>query len=229
MLRVLRRRLNYANVIATLALLFAMSGGAYAASHYLIKSTKQLSPSVLKALKGAKGANGVNGAAGPAGPQGPAGPAGAQGGTGKDGAEGKEGKEAKAGKDGGEGKEGKEGKTGFTDTLPVGKTETGAWAAGQASAVVEHEQVAISFPIPLSAEVQANLMPEGATPTTECPSEVVNEVLEPKATAGNLCVYETFGEKMEFRRFFQPENFSEVTAGKAGVVMWFHPEVEGIA
>ena len=74
-----RRRLTYANVVATLALLFAMSGGALAASHYLITSTSQISPTVLKQLrgragpKGPKGANGVQGPAGSPGAQGPAG------------------------------------------------------------------------------------------------------------------------------------------------------------
>jgi hypothetical protein len=46
----MRRRLNYANVTATLALFFAMSGGALAAKRYLINSTKQINPKVLKAL-----------------------------------------------------------------------------------------------------------------------------------------------------------------------------------
>ena len=60
----LRRHLNYANVVATLALVFAMSGGALAASHYLINSTKQIKPSVLKKLKGSKGARGAPGTKG---------------------------------------------------------------------------------------------------------------------------------------------------------------------
>ena len=46
---VMRGRLSYANVAMTLALVFAMSGGAYAASKYVITSTKQISPKVLKA------------------------------------------------------------------------------------------------------------------------------------------------------------------------------------
>jgi hypothetical protein len=70
------RRLSYANVTATLALVFSMSGGALAANHYLISSTKQISPKVLKKLKGK---NGTIGATGATGPQGPAGAAGAQG------------------------------------------------------------------------------------------------------------------------------------------------------
>ena len=50
-IKVLRRNLSYANVTATLALLFAMSGGALAAKHYLINSTKQLNPRVLRSLE----------------------------------------------------------------------------------------------------------------------------------------------------------------------------------
>jgi len=66
----LRRHLSYANVVATLALLFAMSGGALAANHYLINSTKQISPKVIKKLKGKHGAKGARGATGATGPQG---------------------------------------------------------------------------------------------------------------------------------------------------------------
>jgi hypothetical protein len=74
-----KRSLNYANVTATLALVFSMSGGALAANHYLINSTKQIKPSVLKSLKGNAGANGAPGATGPTGPAGPSGSAGSQG------------------------------------------------------------------------------------------------------------------------------------------------------
>jgi hypothetical protein len=78
----LRRHLSYANVVATLALVFAMSGGALAASHYLINSTKQINPKVLKKLKGntgktgSTGLRGQSGATGPQGAQGNQGPAG---------------------------------------------------------------------------------------------------------------------------------------------------------
>lgn len=43
----IRKRLTYANVAMTMALVFAMSGGAYAAKKYVITSTKQIKPSVL--------------------------------------------------------------------------------------------------------------------------------------------------------------------------------------
>jgi hypothetical protein len=42
----LRKRFTYTNVAMTLALVFAMTGGAYAAFTSLITSTKQISPSV---------------------------------------------------------------------------------------------------------------------------------------------------------------------------------------
>ena len=47
----MRRRLSYANVAATLALVFSMSGGALAAKHYLLSSTRQISPRVLRSLE----------------------------------------------------------------------------------------------------------------------------------------------------------------------------------
>jgi hypothetical protein len=84
----LRRHLSYANIVATFALVFAMSGTAIAAHHYLINSTKQINPSVLKALKGnagkagapgAPGSAGLTGAKGDAGPKGEGGPSGISG------------------------------------------------------------------------------------------------------------------------------------------------------
>jgi hypothetical protein len=43
--------MTYANVAATLALMFSMGGGALAASHYLITSTSQIKPSVQRSLR----------------------------------------------------------------------------------------------------------------------------------------------------------------------------------
>jgi hypothetical protein len=73
-----RRHLSYSNVAATLALVFAMGGSALAANHYLISSTRQINPKVLKALK-ASGRPGPKGAQGPGGQPGPAGPPGSAG------------------------------------------------------------------------------------------------------------------------------------------------------
>ena len=73
------RRLSFANVTAALALFFAMSGGALAAKHYLINSTKQINPKVLKTLRGRTGKTGATGPSGPAGARGTAGPTGPAG------------------------------------------------------------------------------------------------------------------------------------------------------
>jgi hypothetical protein len=74
-----RKRLSYANVASTMALVIAVGGGtAWAASHhYLINSTKQIRPSVLRKLHGANGSNGTNGTNGTNGATGPTGPSGA--------------------------------------------------------------------------------------------------------------------------------------------------------
>jgi hypothetical protein len=156
----LRKRIHLSptTVIATLALVFAMTGGAYAAKKYLITSTKQISPSVLKSLQGKAGPAGVAGVQGLAGPAGPAGSAGAKGDNGSNGSNGSNGEsvteaEVKTGESlcsklGGSkftvgGKEttacnGKEGKAGAAGaqgepwtaggTLPEGATETGMWS-----------------------------------------------------------------------------------------------------
>jgi hypothetical protein len=54
-------------LVALLALFIALGGTAIASSHYIINSTHQIRPSVLRALHGAEGPQG------PTGPQGPAG------------------------------------------------------------------------------------------------------------------------------------------------------------
>ena len=87
----IRRHLSYSNVLATLALLFAMGGGAIAANHYLINSTRQINPTVIKQLKaagkpgrqGSQGAVGLQGPKGVEGPRGAEGPKGATGPTGQ--------------------------------------------------------------------------------------------------------------------------------------------------
>lgn len=87
----MRKRLSYANVTSTLALLLATSGAAVAANHYLINSTRQINPRVLRLLRGARGATGARGLPGPPGPRGATGapgPQGAQGPAGSQGAAG---------------------------------------------------------------------------------------------------------------------------------------------
>jgi hypothetical protein len=186
MLSAIRSRFNATSLVAVLALVFAMTGGAYAANHFLITSTKQISPKVLKALKGKPGANGANGAQGPAGPAGATGPGGPQGPPGAIGKEGASGKEGAPGK---EGKEGKAGTTGFTKTLPKGETETGAWAVTghlPGTGTLEGSAAtAISFNIPLAASAKPIYVKAGE----ETPPGCAGNVKEPGAEAGNLCVF----------------------------------------
>lgn len=75
----LLQHLSYANIVATVALVFAMSGGALAATHYLVNSTKQINPAVMRKLQGKSGKRGVTGPQGVPGLEGPAGPQGQEG------------------------------------------------------------------------------------------------------------------------------------------------------
>ncbi len=93
MYRRFQDRFGIPGVISVIALVFAMMGGAYAASDSgddnATASAKKATASATKATalatKAKRGPRGPKGPAGPAGPQGPAGPAGANG---KDGAPG---------------------------------------------------------------------------------------------------------------------------------------------
>ncbi len=224
----IRRRCTYANVAATLALVFAMSSGAYAAGRYVITSAKQVKPSVLAQLKGRTGADGAPGATGAVGPAGAVGPQGAKGETGPGGAEGKEGKA------GGEGKAGvsvtgkevakggcsnKEGGSEFTagstktfacngkegspwaagGTLPKGSEEKGVWTDfGSKEGEVRRE--AISFEIPLKTRPQVEFVAGAAT--ANCPGSAES----PTAKEGYLCVYDvlatTFPEMVSVKASF---------------------------
>jgi hypothetical protein len=228
----IRRRCSYANVVATFALFFAMTGGALAAGHYLITSTKQIKPSVLSSLKGkagpagANGANGANGAVGPAGGQGAKGET---GGTGPQGSEGKEGKEGKSGK---EGKAGKEGSP-WTDggTLPPEKTETGTWSLGVTPIEAEGKltfEVPISFSIPLKEAIGASNAhyvtrdEQGGNPSP--PAECQGSFEKPSAAPGSLCVYQKQAELPKGEGKFQvimvnPEAIQAAGAGTTGTVM----------
>jgi hypothetical protein len=108
-------RPSYSAVVSTLALLLALSGGAFAATHYLINSTRDINPRVLRALQGR------NGAAGPKGPQGDAGLQGTQGPQGPRGDTGARGPEGPTGPQGAQGAQGPQGDTGAKgDTGPQG-------------------------------------------------------------------------------------------------------------
>jgi hypothetical protein len=150
---------------------------------------------------GAKGATGATGAQGPTGPtgigttgpagtQGPTGPAGTQGPTGPAGA-GATGATGATGPSGGPaGPTGATGATGAGEqvfpTLPSGKTETGTWYMFGTEGVEGEGYGPISFPIPLSAADAATISANiHIAPNAACGGSVN----EPKANAGNLCIY----------------------------------------
>jgi Collagen triple helix repeat (20 copies) len=187
--------------VAVIALVFAMLGGAYAATNDSGKATAS-----AKAKKGPRGPKGPKGDTGPAGPAGPAGAKGDKGDSGAKGDTGPQGKEGPQGKQGIQGKEGSPWTAG--STLPTGKTETGTWTF----AVGEGEgPEPISFPIPLAAalgESQVHLIGKSgkelvynpsAEPTveevtpTKCGSALtpLATVENPAAAPGNLCLYIT--------------------------------------
>jgi hypothetical protein len=197
MLSRIRRRLTYANVAMIVALVFAMSSGAYAASKYVITSTKQISPKVLKALQGKNGKPGSVGPVGPAGPAGSAGAAGAKGENGALGLSGKEGKEGLLGKQGELGKSGELGKEGSPwtakGTLPVGSSEHGVWLIpGQFAKPGSTVKATVSFPIPLASKLEVAQVHYIGPAETAPPGCLSGTVAKPEAESGNLCVYSSF-------------------------------------
>jgi hypothetical protein len=162
----IRGHLSYANVMATVAVVFAMGGSAVAASHYLITSTKQIRPSVLKSLKGKTGAPGAPGVAG------------------KEGTPGKEGAQGLKGPPGPEGKEGP-----LVNTLPSGKTETGIFFGsdyeGEKPKAAVYAIAPVSFQFPLASEPKVEIIQEGGKPTANCPGSVA----KPSAAKGYFCAY----------------------------------------
>ncbi len=195
MFSAIRKRFAYANVAMTLALVFAMTGGAYGAGHYLITSTKQISPKVLKALKGANGKNGVAGTAGPAGATGAAGAVGAKGENGTNGGQGIQGPAGPTGPQGPEGS--------FDTTLPKGKTLKGDWSllgfeqAGGTEGLVASS---VSFGIPLAAApepiyvtkadwAEEELEINGVKVKEKDPAGCTGTVGSPGAADGKLCIF----------------------------------------
>jgi hypothetical protein len=202
----LRERFGTAGLlVAVIALIFALAGGAYAASGGLNAKQKKEVKKIAKSFQG-KGPKGDTGASGPAGSAGPPGPAGA---AGKDGAPGA------PGADGIDGKDGKNGENGACSVanpecvLPSGATETGSWFSDGSE-----QYVALSFPLQLEAPIDSNsgCEEEAAARTNSChvfyigpngheinpgtgeeetvaTAECSGSAEAPTAEPGNLCVY----------------------------------------
>ncbi len=199
----IRARLTYANVAATLALVLAMSGGALAANHYLINSTKQINPKVLKKLHGARGRRGAIGPNGVLGPQGVTGPLGPRG------------------------PRGEKGDAGFSalSPLPKGSTESGDFTVS--APAVEPEAVlkaAETFSIPLMAAI-ANEQVE-VTPATV---KTLNCLGPGLAAKGWLCIYTITAENVDFEGPYDPEATATEGTGRFGFGMIWKAKEAGPA
>jgi hypothetical protein len=173
MLERLRNQIGTAGlIVAIVALVAALGGGAYAATG---GSSDGKATASAKAKQGKPGKPGKTGPAGPAGPAGAAGPAGPKGDTGAPGANGSNGANGVgvtgvpvvAGQEGCpaggvkytsasganticNGKAGPTGPSGFGETLPAEKTATGVWSFGETlemPSLIVYQP--ISFPIKL--------------------------------------------------------------------------------
>lgn len=151
-------------IVAVIALVAALVGGAYAANtsgkrHHKKKNNAGLNSKQKKQVRNiAKSFQGT----GPAGPQGPAGSNGNDGSNGSNGAKGDTGSQGPEGKQGPKGDTGDQGEPGpLLTSLPSGKTLTGRWGFGAQVRIVEINgeeasvnpagSAQISFPFPLAA------------------------------------------------------------------------------
>lgn len=235
MFREMHKRLTYANVTLTVALVFAMSGGAFAASKLLVTSTKQISPKVLKALKGANGKSGLQGPAGPVGPSGPAGKDGAPGAAGEKGTQGERGIQ---GENGVPGEKGAVGVPGSPWTvggiLPSGKTESGSW--NDIGDVTNGKQVFVTLSFLLPVENSGKEPPTGELVFAgQTGTHCTGSASAPTAPEGYLCVYDAAEEEVSgtpsthviFDGFSNPEAFISEGVGMRGALLHFETNEVG--
>ena len=249
----IRRRATFVNIVAIGALLFAMSGGAYAASKYLITSTNQIKPGVLAKLHGASGPAGKQGATGPAGPAGPAGSAGQTGATGAKGSEGPRGPQGLEGEsvtsveshtkaigpctDGGSEFTSISGKSyacngaAANEVLPSKATERGPWALAISSTKLTGigylGVTEIRFAPALATKAKAvHVLKPNETISGECEQAGENATAAP----GVLCIY-TEGEIPESTFDLAGHSNFTTSAGAFGtsLVLYNPTAAEGIA
>jgi hypothetical protein len=241
MFSILKKRLGIPGLLAIIALVFAMGGAAWAAKKYVVTSTAQIKPSVLKDLEGANGPRGATGAQGPAGANGTNGKDGSNGSNGKNGDNGTSGNNGKSVTTGNatpaecveggstvevegvpstkkkicNGEEGSPWAAG--GLLPSNSTETGTWA-GNTAGVEAEAYISISLALP--TEPALTPVYEGTT-AEGCPG-IVNQI--PTAAPGKLCVYNGSGEIGEIEpgtvNFLTPLE-QNLGAGPSGTILTF--------
>jgi len=192
MFSTLRTRFGIPGVISVIALVFAMLGGAYAASN---SGGGKNATASAKAKKGPRGPRGPQGPAGPAGPQGPAGPAG------KDGANGLNGLDGEAGKNGTNGTNGKNGSSVENTVEPDGAncteggskfvvgTGTPTYACnGEDGEDGEDGETGFTATLP-SGETETGAWAVGGVPAVTCTVEGAGECTGTAKTAFGASIY----------------------------------------
>lgn len=181
-----RERFGISGLLAIVALVFAMTGGALAAKGVIITKLSQIKPSVQKQLQGKEGKAGATGLQGSTGPAGPAGPKGDPGNNGAPGADGEDGKsvtatpipaeETECGGQGGalvkeqgassgievcNGNDGEDGSPWVAGTAPGGVQLKGTWAIQQYTAAAADEEISVPFTtgIPVNATPSQPVIP----------------------------------------------------------------------
>lgn len=246
MLTRLHQRLGPAGFfVAVVALVAALTGGAYAAAGLTGKEKNEVKR-IAKQFAGKKGPKGPAGPAGAQGQVGPAGPVGSPGAAGKDGSPGAPGQNGASvtlaaeapGVNCAAGGTKVEvqgqptskkyvcnGATGFTETLPANKTETGAWSVSFTEPDEGGGVQSVSFPIPLAAPLNAahvKIVPQGGPVPADCENPAhagAAGVANPEAAPGFFCAYVGSLFEGEIAEIGSPTGASG--AGVSGAVLYF--------
>jgi hypothetical protein len=235
MLSPLRNRFGIPGVISVIALVFAMFGGAYAASNGN-GANRSSGGGATASAKGLKGPRGPKGPKGDTGLAGPAGPKGEKGETGAQGPQGEAGPKGDKGSKGSKGAPGDPWTAG--GTLPLGATQTGVWGTDTPTNVVGKfdedsnkgpKYFPISFTVPLAATPEPIFVGPSEESKPGCPGRGGNpypptgehKPTIPMADPGKFCLYATVFEEATFVGFktsvFEEGNwFFEAGASQAG-------------
>jgi hypothetical protein len=235
MFEAMRRHINATTIIAVMALIFAMTGGAFAVTSHggpnaaSIAAKKKGKKGKAKVKVGPAGPRGPEGKQGPAGPAGPQGPAGSQGPQGPQGPVGPQGPQGEKGAPGQKGANGSPWTAG--GTLPEGSTETGVWGVAALPGSFFFGELAlepISFTIPLKEGLSVGtvhiLAPgeEGTGKGSGCPEK--SNVKSPQAEPGNVCIFQTTALNVKSITAESLETGQEGAAGTTGTMLHIFPE-----
>jgi hypothetical protein len=213
----LHRKLNYANVVATLALFIALGGAsAFAATHHRRAAHGLTRPQVVRVIASYLKSHGI-----------PA--SGAAGATGAAGTNGADGTRGTAGSPGAPGPAGVPGPAGpATSLAPSGLTQTGVVVIGDEQPANGFASESVSYPMHLASEPTVEQMSYGQTD-----AHCQGSRYEPTAAPGYLCFYlagggnaDSWGPGMPY---FYPQDSGNLDfgAGRYGLMVTARAEAAG--